>query len=556
MRDVIFSALEELLEQPVNRKLDEFEILNFRITYKETKGKSKVIIQEKNFPHLLPHFILELDERGIFKGYYKFSSLNNHPVPYKPFLRFFYKTDKFKFLRTIQQFKNDIFIYYSNGPKLENQSLEEFFQKTLFPDEIFENKVLIIEIFHSNRINKEIFKEFRILRTLKAFAEDLNAKLNILINNIFKKTGIKFKSLIGFERLFYEIEEGTLFLSRIYDKFGYLLHFRPKSEIKEFFVNKSQSYILNVFACNGDYADGTIKSFDDDPYLPTWTIGIMHVFEDNLDIVNDEIEKFLKIEKNFYVSNELSEYSKLVLKYKNVILYGPPGVGKTYIAIKIAKEISQRNWTIIQLHPSYSYEDFIEGIRPRTDGGFYIKDGIFKKICKNALNSDGNFVIILDEISRCNIIQVFGELLYALEYRNKPIILPYSNEELLVPENLYIIGTMNSADRSVHNLDIALRRRFIFIEILPDFNVIREFYIQNNYDFETLEKIEKFFNFINDLIMRKLGSEFLIGHSYFLIEPSEIKNVVKFKILPILNSILSKEDYKKTESFLKEIDFI
>jgi len=134
--------------------------------------------------------------------------------------------------------------------------------------------------------------------------------------------------------------------------------------------------------------------------------------------------------------------------------------------------------------------------------------------------------------------------------------LPYSNEELLVPENLYIIGTMNSADRSVHNLDIALRRRFIFIEILPDFNVIREFYIQNNYDFETLEKIEKFFNFINDLIMRKLGSEFLIGHSYFLIEPSEIKNVVKFKILPILNSILSREDYKKTESFLKEIDFI
>jgi len=127
MRDFIFDAIEELLEQPINRNLNESEILNFRITYKEAKGKSKVIIQEKNFPYLLPHFVLELDERGIFKGYYKFSSLNNHPVPHKPFLRFFYKTDKFKFLRTIQQFKNDISIYYSNGPKLENQSLEEFF---------------------------------------------------------------------------------------------------------------------------------------------------------------------------------------------------------------------------------------------------------------------------------------------------------------------------------------------------------------------------------------------------------------------------------------------
>ncbi|MEO0224062.1 MAG: AAA family ATPase [candidate division WOR-3 bacterium] len=554
MRDIIFDALEELLEQPINKKLDESEILNFRITYKEVKGKSKVIIQEKNFPYLLPHFVLEVDERRIFKGYYKFSSLNNHPVPYKPFLRFFYKTDKFKFLRTIQQFKNDISIYYSNGPRLENQSLEEFFQKTLFPNEVFENKILIIEIFHSNKINKEIFKEFRILKTLKKFAEELNIKLNVLISNIFKKTGIKFKSLIGFERLFYEIEEGTLFLSRIYDKFGYLLHFRPKSEIKEFFVNKSQGYILNVFACNGDYSDGTIKSFDDDPYLPNWTIGIMHIFEDNLEIVNEEIEKFLKIEKNFYINNELSEYSKLVLKYKNVILYGPPGVGKTYIAIKIAKEISKRNWTIVQLHPSYSYEDFMEGIRPKSDGGFYVKDGVFKQFCKNALNSNDNFVIILDEMSRCNVIQVFGELLYALEYRNKPIILPYSNESFSIPENVYIIGTMNSADRSVHNLDIALRRRFIFIEILPDFNVIKEFYIQNNYSFEILEKIEKFFSFINDLILKKLGSEFLIGHSYFLVEPSEIKNIIKFKILPVLVSILSKDDYKKTESFLKEID--
>ncbi|MEO0143713.1 MAG: AAA family ATPase [candidate division WOR-3 bacterium] len=555
MRELIFNALEELLEQPINNKLDEVEVLNYRIFYRISKNKHKLILQDKQYPHIMPLFILELDERGIFKAYYKFSDLRNSPVPYKPFLRYIYKVDKFKFLRTIQPFKDEIRIYYLNGSKLNNESLEQFFQRTFFPNDIFEDKILIFELFHSNKLNKDIFKNFKIIRMLKSFAEELEIKEGILLNEISKKSQLTFKSLIGNERLYAENENGVIYLSRIYDKIGYLLHFRPNSELREMFINKGQQYILNMYACNSDYSDGTIKSFDNDVYLPNWSIGIMHIFEDNLDEVANQLDRFLTFENGVYIKQEtLSEYAKLTIKYKNVILYGPPGTGKTYLALKIASEIS-RNYTIVQMHPSYSYEDFIEGIRPKVDGGFYIKDGIFKEFCKRALNSSENFVIILDEISRCNIIQVFGELLYALEYRDKYVILPYSLEKFKVPENVYIIGTMNSADRSVHSLDIALRRRFIFIEILPDFNVVRNFYLENNYNLAILDELESFFNFVNDIIERKLGKEFLIGHSYFLVEPTEIKNVINLKVLPILNSLLSKEDYKSVLKFLNTLKF-
>lgn len=553
MREKVFQALEDLIEQPINASSDELDILNYKVIHKLIKNKHKLIVVDKTYPHLLPIFILELDERGLFRGYYRFSDIRNFPISQKPFLRYVYKTDKYKFLRTVQPFKDDISIFYLNGRKFENGNLEDFFEKTLFPNDIFENKTLIIELFYSNRVNSEIFKNFRILQTLKSFAIELEGKLRRFISELELTTGLKFKSIIGYERLSAEIEEGTLFLSRIYNKVGYLLHFKPRNNILDNYINKTQQYVLNFYACNSEYSDGTIRSYDNDPYLPNWSLGIMHVFEDNLELVNKEIEKLLIPEIFFNIKSETkSKYAELLQKYKNAIFYGPPGTGKTYMAIKVANEIAPRNYYIVQLHPSYSYEEFIEGLRPHQDGGFYIKDGIFKKICKRALeNPSKNFVIILDEISRANIIQVFGELLYALEYRNNPVILPYSSENFVIPENVYIIGTMNTADRSVHTLDIALRRRFIFIEFLPDFNVIEKFYKEKGYENRYLDKLRSFLDEINNkIILKKLGKDFLIGHSYFLVEPSDLKDVIQHKILPILLSLLSKKDYEDVLDFL------
>ena len=187
-----------------------------------------------------------------------------------------------------------------------------------------------------------------------------------------------------------------------------------------------------------------------------------------------------------------------------VILYGPPGTGKTYWAERAAREMAsldrygksfdrlsdEQRGALIDggddsgavriccFHPAYGYEDFLEGYRPEEADGkmcFVLRDGIFKKLCKDALsNPDDSFYLIIDEINRGDIPRIFGELMTVIEKnkRGKKIILPVSGEQMAVPENVRVIGTMNTADRSIALLDTALRRRFGFIEMMPDVSVL------------------------------------------------------------------------------------
>jgi 5-methylcytosine-specific restriction protein B len=186
----------------------------------------------------------------------------------------------------------------------------------------------------------------------------------------------------------------------------------------------------------------------------------------------------------------LENLEALLRDKKQVILYGPPGTGKTFIAQKFASTFlcdpdpkTPRIQTV-QFHPSYSYEDFVEGYRPTTgprgEMVFELRDGPLKKIADAASTSaylhlsrpldhpERPYVLIIDEINRANLSKVLGELFYLLEYRNESIQLQYSNEQFAVPDNLYIIGTMNTADRSIATVDAALRRRFHFYPLFPD----------------------------------------------------------------------------------------
>ncbi|MFW5653466.1 MAG: McrB family protein [Planctomycetota bacterium] len=170
-------------------------------------------------------------------------------------------------------------------------------------------------------------------------------------------------------------------------------------------------------------------------------------------------------------ASTLDTWAELLRDKGQIILQGPPGTGKTYIARKFARTLAgaDDNVALVQFHPSYAYEDFVEGYRPCGPSNFEVRDGPLKRIAARAVDSpQQTFVLIIDEINRGNIAKVFGELLFLLEYRDESITLQYSTEPFSLPENLFIIGTMNTADRSIALLDMALRRRFHFIDLMPD----------------------------------------------------------------------------------------
>ena len=183
---------------------------------------------------------------------------------------------------------------------------------------------------------------------------------------------------------------------------------------------------------------------------------------------------------SLYLPTEfLQNIETLLDEKKQVIFQGPPGTGKTYVAQALAEHLagSPECVTLVQFHPSYSYEDFVQGYRPTLrDGqpGFELRDGPLLRAAEQARQEpNANHYLIIDEINRGNIANVFGELYFLLEYRDKQINLQYDDKPFSLPKNLFIIGTMNTADRSIALVDLALRRRFYFVEFHPDIEPVR-----------------------------------------------------------------------------------
>jgi len=233
---------------------------------------------------------------------------------------------------------------------------------------------------------------------------------------------------------------------------------------------------------------------------------------------------------------------------KQIILGGPPGTGKTYSAEILAEFFvkDSSHVKIVQFHPSYGYEDFMEGLRPVAipAGGFEFKrvPGVIPTLA-SLIDGDNNEpgdgetrVLIIDEINRANISRVFGELMYLLEYRNKSIQLMLANEEFSLPENLIIIGTMNTADRSTRSLDIAMRRRFSFFELLPDVEILKKFY-KNGMKNELGDELFTGFENLNKKLLGDLDKHFTIGHSYFMTDTmnkAQMRNTWSQEIFPLI----------------------
>lgn len=276
---------------------------------------------------------------------------------------------------------------------------------------------------------------------------------------------------------------------------------------------------------------------------------ILEVLKNNDITFNQLIDKRNKILKE----KQLQKYIDILKFQKQIILQGPPGTGKTYLAKKIANELcgeQKENQKLIVFHPSYGYEDFIRGIEAKTqnsDISYEVVDKILLKIASKALASkDENFVLIIDEINRANLSAVLGELIYALEYRGEPANCMYDkngSREIILPENLYIIGTMNTADRSVGYIDYAIRRRFAFVDVLAD---------------KSLAEPESRFDEVREIIKEGISSEYnvddiMIGHSYFMGKNLEEK--MKYQVIPLLKEYVKDGLLTlQTEKKIKELE--
>ena len=267
--------------------------------------------------------------------------------------------------------------------------------------------------------------------------------------------------------------------------------------------------------------------------------------------------------------SKYDELKALLLNKQNIILQGAPGVGKTYSAERLAYSImgekDDSRIELIQFHQNYSYEDFIMGYRPNEEGGFELKEGVFYRFCDKARKDPEHrkHFFIIDEINRGNLSKIFGELLMLIEkdYRKRNAKLAYIDEAFSVPDNLYIIGMMNTADRSLALIDYALRRRFSFFEMEPGFDSdgFKKYAESlNNAKFNDLIKqvVELNIAITDD---KSLGKGFMIGHSYFCGRNAEdctidwLRSVVKYDILPTLEEYWF-DDMDKVSDWKKKLN--
>jgi hypothetical protein len=198
---------------------------------------------------------------------------------------------------------------------------------------------------------------------------------------------------------------------------------------------------------------------------------------------------------------------------RQALLYGPPGTGKTWVASELALFLagSPDRVRLAQFHPSFAYEDFIEGLRPKVEGSgltYEVRPGLFTEFCSEAAGRPGTFVFIIDELNRADVGSVLGELMLLLEYRERTVRLPYSQRVFSVPENVIVLATMNTADRSLALVDFALRRRFHAIALYPSRDVLAS-YLAERPEGPALEMF--------DLVQQRVGDPSVApGHSYWM----------------------------------------
>lgn len=333
------------------------------------------------------------------------------------------------------------------------------------------------------------------------------------------------------------------------------IHQEPYQELIENLSRKSPKELINLLSVNP-----SLISFKDHLHIDVKSILHYKKTSDLLYNTAEYLEKYLPLmilntgynpipvinhlyspkkhnsdwEETGFSFEDLICWLGSINRKKQAIIYGSPGTGKTFIAKKLAEQLVGRYGFIelVQFHPAYTYEDFIQGIRPQSEDGkltYPLVPGRFLEFCKKAEICQDTCVLIIDEINRANLPQVFGELMYLLEYRDQKIPLAGGNR-FRIPKNVRIIGTMNTADRSIAQIDHALRRRFAFIELRPNYDVIIQYHLNTGCAVMDLINVLKRLNHAID------DKNYEIGISFFLTPNlrDDIEDIWKMEIEPYL----------------------
>lgn len=435
-----------------------------------------------------------------------------------------------------EYFDNSCYNYYTIGKSFRNYL--NFFEREVIGNEnIVEEEISVDQVDNRNNFSKWLSNQIN-SRGEKFSTNSINQYVTLL-STVSKK-----------------LAENGLVAKNIYDMI-------TVKEVEDTFRLLQKSNLISTFQSNNQPVKSAfslyIEYLDNNTYYekPTIVEHFSQLNDDGNDIYSQN--DFLR---EVFIDDDLYQTLKNRLEIKkNIIIQGAPGVGKSFLAKKLAYSIiggkDKECVEMIQFHQNYSYEDFVMGYRPDGKGTFILKSGIFYNLCKKSdLNKDKKYFLIIDEINRGNLSKIFGELLFLIEADKRgfdySIPLMYKPESrFYVPENLYIIGIMNTADRSLAFMDYALRRRFSFITIDPQFDSPKFIkYIQSCKESEYLFRIIDSIKVINNVIQNDetLGKGFKIGHSYFCnlknASNEKIKEIIFCEVIPLLEEYWVNDEKK------------